>query len=230
MKKLFVICFLFILYLDCFAQQTVTKKQRIYNDFSEKFSVLADSPTIKHGLYQALYNKKTAVASGQYIHGKKTGIWHFYNTLGTPVQNYNYDTNKLTYEAPADSIRGIRYMVDGNIDSISKTTRPIKPGGVCYGFLPYISQFVMPNDLSNADPRYFGAVVELLVSPGGRLADYKIRVVSPDGQYNKVADMDMKFLAEEDKLFIPATINNQPVAVTIYIPCTINGSGKLEYQ
>ncbi|RVU00743.1 hypothetical protein EOD41_12180 [Mucilaginibacter limnophilus] len=230
MKKVLFVCFSFLFCLNCFAQQTIAIKGRIYNKFTEKYNVLADSPKLKHGLYQALYNKKIAVASGQYTRGKRTGLWHFYNIQGTPIQNYNYNTNTLLYESAADTVRGIKYFVDGNIDSIAKTTRPIKPGGVYFGYLPYISQFIMPKDLSDADPEYFGAVVELLVSPGGRLADYKIRVVSPDGQYNKVADMDMNFLTEEDKRFIPATINNQPVAVTIYIPCRITASGRLEYQ
>ncbi|RYY35125.1 MAG: hypothetical protein EOP46_11125 [Sphingobacteriaceae bacterium] len=230
MKKTFAICLLVLFYADAFAQQTSIVKERIYNNYNAKYNVLTDSPNVKHGLYQAFFGKKIPVASGQYKRGKKIGIWHFYNREGVLVQHYDYNNNTVQYAGPADTIRGIRYVVDGEIDSTHTSTRAIKPGGVYFGYLPYISQFVMPPDLSAYDPTYFSAIVELLVSPGGRLADYKIRVVSPDWEYNKVAQMDMKFLTDEDKIFAPATINKQPVAVTIYIPCRIERNGKLEYQ
>ncbi|MEO6149303.1 MAG: hypothetical protein ABIN95_00845 [Mucilaginibacter sp.] len=229
MKAYYLFCILVLTAFSCAAQQTVERKEKLYNNITEKYHVLADSPEVKHGLYQAFFNKKTAIASGQYLRGKKTGVWHFYNSAGKVLQHYNYDAQKVLYEAREDTTSAIRYMLDDAFTSKDTVVKAIKAGGTYYGYLPYLKNFVLPPDLNGANTTMFNAVVELLVSPGGRLAGYKIRVVSPIFQYNKAAKMNPDILAEEDKVFIPAMLNGKPVAASIFITCRITGGGKLEY-
>ncbi|RCH55377.1 hypothetical protein DJ568_09370 [Mucilaginibacter hurinus] len=205
------------------------RKEKSFYGLTEKYSVLADSPEIRHGLYQAL-NKKIAVASGSYNRGKRAGLWHFYNAAGKLIQHYNYSTRTLTYEAPEDASSSMRYVLDNSFTANDTVVKPIKPGGVFFGYLPYLKHFVLPHDIYNGDADQFMAVVELLVSPGGRLADYKIRVGSQLYNYNKVADMSLDLLDEEDKQFVPATLNGQPVAISVFITCRINHRGQLEYR
>ena len=223
MKNIYITLTLLLFCGAVHAQKTVEVKQSLYNDITEKYQVLADSPLVKHGLYQAIYKRKTAVASGQYKMGKRAGTWHFYNTAGKPVQHFNYDTHTVVYEAPEDTSAAMRYIIDKDFTETDTITKPLKPGGVYFGYQPYLQQFVMPDDLIGANLNLFYVVVELLVSPGGRLADYKIRVLSTLYNYNKVADMDMKALTDDDKTFIPATVNGKPVTSSVLITCRIAG-------
>lgn len=229
MKIYYLLSLLFLSTVNCAAQQTVERREKLYNNITEKYNVLADSPEVKHGLYQAFVNKKIAVASGQYNLGKKTGTWHFYNSVGKVVQHYNYDKQALIFEAREDTTSAIRYVLDNPFTEKDTITKVVKAGGTYYGYLPYLKHFVLPEDLRGANTSIFYAVIELLVSPGGRLAEYKIRVISSLYNYNKAARMNTDILAEEDKMFIPATLNDEPVSATVFINCRITSSGKLEY-
>jgi hypothetical protein len=230
-KHFFTTLLLFAFILNCRAQATIEQKGKLYNKLTEKYYVLADSPEVKHGLYQVNYNKTIPVVSGAYTRGKKTGVWHFYDQTGKLLQHYNYDTNTLAYEAPEGATSAIRYVIDGDFLPTDTAKKPIKAGGIFYGYLPYLRLFAVPDDLRQADNYVpFNVTLELLVSPGGKLADFKIHINSELYRYDKVANMPLDALSEEDKTFIPATLNKKPVPIVIFIQCSINNNRTLDYK
>ena len=188
--------------------------------------MLKSDKQTRQGLYQALYNRKTAIAHGYYEKEKKTGIWHFYNKKGVLIENYNYDTNTLLYEAPEDSTSNIFYVIDNKLNDTDIITKPIKPGGRYYGYLPYLKNFRLPNDLYDINRLSFSGVIELLISPGGRLADFKVHIKS--AAYDKVINMNVEAVDEEDKTFYPATLNKVPISSRIFINCFLTADGRLK--
>ncbi|MGZ3764244.1 MAG: hypothetical protein ACXVA2_06250, partial [Mucilaginibacter sp.] len=212
-----------------FGQETVEKKNRLTDDVIEKFHVLKANEGIKSGLYQALYKRKTPIAVGNYTKGKKTGVWRFYNPRGNLFQTYNFDKDSLKYEAREDISSSLRYLIDKEISDTDKVTKPMKIGGRYYGYLPYLAMYKIP-----FDPYRYGvpncvAIVELLISPMGRLAEYKVRSVCSIFDYDQTITLDVNLFKEQDKQFIPATYNGEPVLSRIIIRCRITDSGGLDF-
>ncbi|MBK0380994.1 toxin-antitoxin system YwqK family antitoxin [Mucilaginibacter segetis] len=232
MLKKYILFFTTILLLNnCFAQEKVEteeRKEKITDNVREIFNVLKSDGYTRQGLYQALYKRKTPVASGMYDHGKKIGLWRFFDPDGKILETYNYTAGKMYYEAKEDTTSYIRYFVDKELDSTDVVTKPIKIGGRYYGYLPYIRYFVIPSDFVFYSKDLFSAVVELLISPGGRLADYKVHLVAPG--VDKAINMNLNFPNEEDKIFTPATLNGQPIASRIMIRCVIKGNDHIDFD
>lgn len=202
------------------------RTHKISDEVTEKLHVLKDNKGIRQGLYQAYYNKKTAIASGMFDNDKKVGVWHFFDATGNLLQNYDYTQNKLLYEAPElRSGSRLGYFVDKELTDSDRTTKPVKAGGRYYGYLPYALLFKLPGSLMDISRLSSYAVIELLVSPGGRLADFKIHLVS--GNFKKIFKMNIDALSEEDKQFIPATVNGQPIGCRISLWCNIDDDGRL---
>ncbi|WP_345213980.1 hypothetical protein [Mucilaginibacter gynuensis] len=228
MKKIYLACILLLCISTGFAQQTVEVKNKLGDNVTEKYSILKDSTNeVRDGLYQCIYGKNIAFASGHYTRGKKTGLWHFFNKKGRLMQNYNYDIQKVLYEAPTDSAKNVVYVVDKEFTEKDTVTKPIIVGGSYYGYLPYVRNFYLPQDIKGTYMGQFSVVIELLVSPGGRLADYKVHVTAPG--YDKVAKMSLKNISEGDKIFIPAYYNGEAISSTVLLKCRINNSGKLVF-
>jgi hypothetical protein len=225
MLKKFFVAVLISLSARCFAQETVTVKKRLANGVIEKYVVLKADKNIREGLYQALEGK-TALASGSYKSNKRTGLWHFYNHKGVVVQNFDYNKMALMFEA--DEAPGLMtYAFDMPIVDTGKVTRPIRIGGNAYGFLPYLKLFEVPRDIRNEDYEAYHCLLQLLVSPGGRLAEYKLTLMY--GNYNTSYKFNIDLLDAYDKIFLPATIDGQPVSSTIVIPCRITAGGDLKF-
>jgi len=216
-----------LFYLNAgFAQETTIHKHRLNNQIIEKISVLKSNKGIRQGLYQAVTDKNIAVASGNFLNDKKTGVWHFYDRHGHLLQNYDYTSKALLFEAVEDTTSNLRYFVDKLLTDTDHTTKPVKAGGRYFGYLPYVNAFKLPANLMDISRIVSYAVVELLVSPGGRLADFKVHIFS--GNYEKVFNMNTDMPNEEDKVFIPATLNGEPIGCRIMIKCNIDHDGGLE--
>jgi hypothetical protein len=211
-----------------FAQETVIRNHQLTDLITEKISVLKSDKSTRQGLYQALFLKKTAIASGQFVNDKKTGVWHFYDTQGRLLQNYDYTKKALLYEAVEDTTSSLRYFVDKLLADTDHTTKPVKAGGRYFGYIPYLKLFKLPPYLENINRLVSWAVVELLVSPGGRLADFKVHIYSGES-YEKVFSMNINMPNEEDKTFIPATVNGEPIGCRIMIRCQINAEGGIDF-
>jgi hypothetical protein len=227
LKKIppFIVALLFITH--CFAQQLVERKGRLTTMVTEKFqTVIEKSKQVKQGLYHAFYNKNTVIASGNYTDDKRTGVWHFFNQGGKLSENFNYDTQKLTYEAPEDTTSNIRYVIDNKINGGDHVTKPVRLGGRYFGYVPYLRLFKLPADMVDVNPAEFIVVLELLISPGGRLADYRIHIKS--ASYERVLSIGTDLLSEEDRQFLPAGFNNQPISSTIFIQCYIDKYGGID--
>jgi hypothetical protein len=229
LKKFLPAIFILFFITNCFSQETIEKKNRLTDEVTERFHVLKNNEQIKEGLYQALFKRKLAVASGKYTQGKKTGVWYFYNNKGTVVQIYNYDKDSLRYESREDTTSSLRYLIDKVISDTDKVTKPIKVGGRYYGYLPYLGLYKIPFNPYEYGTFDLAAVVELLISPLGRLAEYKVHLFSPYNNYNPITTMDIRLFKEEDRKFIPATYNGKPVLSRIIISCRVTIDGGLDF-
>ena len=161
--------------------------------------------------------------------GKKTGQWFFYSPNGQPLEVYDYDKNILRYEAREDSTSDFRYLLDKALTDSDRVTKPIKVGGRYLGYLPYVGLYKTPLDIDAYNAVYFDGFIELLISPLGRLADYKVRVFSKYMEYDQTTHMDINLFKEEDKQFIPATLNGEPIVSRIVIRCRMVDGGGLDF-
>jgi hypothetical protein len=222
-----ILLFALLLYVTtCFSQEMVTRKRRITANVTERYqTVIETNKEIKQGLYQAFY-KKTPIASGVFKDNKKTGMWHFFNTSGEIMENFNYNTNTLLAEAAEDSTSNMRYILDDKYKSTDLVKKPIRIGGRYFGYVPYLKLFKLPADMANINHIQFAVILELLVSPGGRLADFKIHIKS--ATYERVFNINPDLLTDEDKQFVPASINGQAVSSRIFVNCYINDFDDLE--
>ncbi|WP_461452028.1 hypothetical protein [Mucilaginibacter sp.] len=214
---------------NCFSQDTVKRHDRLTQSVAEDYYVLKGNKTIKQGLYQAIYGRNTALASGVYNNNKQVGIWHFYDAKGQLVENFDFDKNAILYEESDNYITEahIRYGFDDSVKKDDKVTKPMKTGGRCFGYIPYLSVFRLSDDYINADFSQLNAILEILVSPGGRLADFKIHIQGPDDS-ERITSFSPDLIDYQDRLFVPATINGKPVLSRIFVRCRITDGGQLD--
>ncbi|MBD1366457.1 hypothetical protein IDJ77_21770 [Mucilaginibacter sp. ZT4R22] len=208
-------------------QETSKKTNRLTDSVKEVYTVLKSNKYIKQGQYQAIYQGEIPVAVGAFNNDVKTGIWRFFDAAGRLMQTYNYDTHKVSYEAPETAASNLRYFADIDIDSTDVVTKPIKVGGRYYGYLPYLQLFTLPRDITDIDRFRYIATVELLISPLGRLAYYKVNITGAD--YQRTINMNVHLPNEEDMIFIPAKLNGEPVACRIIIRARITDRGHLDF-
>ncbi len=160
---------------------------------------------------------------GNYAKGKKIGIWQFFNPQGILVQKFDYNSNNFTFESGYDTISDVHYLLDAKLEKSDTVTRPLKVGGVYYGYIPYLKLFHLPFDSFGINTDLFDADLELLISPLGRLAEYKVHLRSQAYQYDHTIMIDVHLLSEEDQMFLPATLNKKPVLCRVVIKCFVTG-------
>lgn len=174
-----------------------------------------------HGQYSAYLNKKL-LAVGNYDQNKKIGTWTFFDKQSQVCQRYNYDTKALMMESPENSANGVRYIVDDSLTTQYTFSRPVRIGGRYYGYLNYVNLIRLPEEMRNLSNESYKPTIELLVSPGGRLAEFKFRVhpaYSAAEVDDVVLNLNLKLIKDEDKVFIPGKLNDKPLAIRIIIPC-----------
>ncbi len=229
MKNILLFLITLFYFNNCFAQDTTEKKNWISNSVIERFYVKRSDEKTKQGPYRAFYKRRVLVAAGQYVNDKKVGIWQFFSPEGRPIERYNYTSNEFRFEAPLDTADDIVYLLDDTVHKNDVVTRPLKIGGVYYGFIPYVNIFQVPFDTQGVDTDSFDAYIELLVSPLGRLADYKIHLSSSLYKYKQVFNLDTHLFTDEDKTFLPATLNGEPVLCRIMLKCYVTDDGSIDF-
>ena len=231
LKKILLLIFNLLYIINCFAQEMIQKKNRINDNVIEKFQVAKDNDQIKDGPYEAMYRRKVPVAMGNYTKGKKTGSWRFYDPNGKLMQIYDYDNHELKYEAKEyTAISDFYYAIDKEISDTDKITKPIKAGGRYYGYLPYLGMYKLPFNPYEYGTNGCVAIVELLISPLGRLASFKVRTACSLLEYDQSITLNTKLFKEEDRQFIPATFNGEPILSRIIIRCRVTQDGGLEFM
>jgi hypothetical protein len=229
-RKILLFIFTLFCIVNCLAQETIEKKNRLSDNVTEQFTVLKTDEQLKDGPYQAFYKRKTPIAMGIFTKGKKTGIWRFYNAKGKLMQIYDYDRNLLKYEMPEyASSSDFYYTIDKEIADTDRATKPMKVGGRYYGYLPYLGLYKIPFNPYEYGTSGCVAAIELLISPLGRLAEYKVHAFCSLLEYDQTVRMDVNLFKEEDKQFIPATYNGEPVLSRIIIKCRVTESGSLDF-
>lgn len=182
------------------------------------------------GLYQAIYRDRQPVATGMYNQDKRIGLWRFYDAAGHPMQTYDYDTNTVTFEAKEDTTSNFRYLLDNTLGPTDKAHKPVKTGGRYFGYLNYLKLFKLPAEYESHPEVMLNEVkttLELLVSPGGRLADIKVNI--NNGAEDHFIRLKPDLLPPEDKIFTPATLNGEPVACRIIIRVYITEEGGIDF-
>jgi hypothetical protein len=227
-KKVILLIAIHFIVSRAAAQDSVMRKNWLTQSVIEHFLVLRSNKEIKQGLYQAIYRRRIALASGTYTNNKRVGVWHFYDKYGRLVQNFNYEQNSITWEMADDTLTAahIGYGFDNKITDSDRVTKPMKAGGSYYGYIPYLKLFRLSDDYMGTDLTQFSAVLEILVSPGGRLADFKVHIKSPVDE--RITTFSTDLIDEEDRLFVPATINHKPVLCRIFVKCRITDEGELD--
>ncbi|HTI58077.1 hypothetical protein [Mucilaginibacter sp.] len=224
-KKLLLFLLIFSLSARCFSQDLIEKKEKLADKMTAVYTVLKSDEQVKDGLYQEFYRRKHLIVSGIYKKGRKTGVWRYFNPKGVLMQTYNVDKDSIVYEAFESRASGFDYLVDEELTDSDKTTKPLKIGGRYYGYLPYLAIYKTPFISYYWGSGLYEGKVELLISPLGRLADMKVTVMGPD--LLQGTRLSLKLLKEEDKQFVPATINHKPVICRIIIHCRVDGDGGL---
>lgn len=215
----------------CFAQDTIEVKRKLSGNVTEIFTALTKDVNTRQGMFRAVYKKNNVVAAGMYENDKKVGLWKFYDPKGTVMQTYDYSTSRLFYEAPEDTTSHLRYLVDKLLVEGDKITKPIKVGGRYYGYLHYLNLFTLPKEYAYINRNMLTARVELLISPGGRLADFKVNLLSGMApQPFRTINMNIKLPDPADLVFIPAKLNGEPVACRIMIECIVTNAGHLAFE
>jgi len=217
---------------SCLAQETAQKGKWLTDSVYEAYTVLKTDKNMKHGAYQALFLKKTSVAAGDYNNNTKTGLWNFYNEKGQLQQTYNYTTKSFDFLTAADTTTYLHYVMDKKITPADKVTMPVKLGGTYYGYIPYLHLFEVPRKIYNMvqiNKDYIEVLVELLISPGGRLADYKISL-NINKRLLKAFNMNRNLPDPADVVFIPATVNGEPVTSRILINAYITDDNHLDFE
>jgi hypothetical protein len=227
-KKVILLIAIYFFVNRAVAQDSVMRKNRLTQSVIEQFFVLKSNKEIKQGLYQAIYRRRVALASGNYADNKRVGVWHFYDKYGRLVQNFNYEWNSIAWEIADDTLTAthIRYDFDNKITDSDRVTKPMKAGGIYYGYIPYLKLFRLSDDYMGTDLSQFTAVLEILVSPGGRLADFKVHIKSQDDE--RITTFSTDLIDEDDRLFVPATINHKAVLSRIFVKCRITDEGELD--
>jgi hypothetical protein len=230
LKKILPFIFSLLYFTNCFAQEIIEKKNKLNDNVTEKFQVLKDNESIRNGSYQAIYRRRVPIAQGNYTNGKKTGMWRFYDPKGKLMQVYDYDNHMLKYEAKEYAASSsFFYTIDKEVADTDKITKPLKIGGRYYGYLPYLGLYQPPFNPYEYGTNGCVAIVELLISPLGRLAEYKVRTACSLLEYDQTITMNVNLFKEEDKQFIPATFNGEPVVSRILIRCHLNQDGALDF-
>jgi len=227
LKKYYIFIILIIIICRCSAQETILKKNRLTETITEYFNVLKDSDQVKEGEYRAFYLKNVIISRGKYTNNQKTGVWYFYDTHQQTVQIFNYTENKLLYEEPVNhkSLQYVQYLFDRKFTDSDQVTKPIRIGGRSYGYLPYLKFFQLSDDYDYWD-QYYYTILELLISPGGRLADVKIHIKTSGS--DRVTTFSPDIFSEEDKQFIPATLNGEPILSRIFLELRVTDKGTLD--
>lgn len=214
----------------CNAQDTREITTRLTNSVKEIYHVMKTDKNVMHGLYQAVYKERQPVATGLYNHDKRSGIWRFYDAAGQPMQTYDYDTNTVTFEAKEDTTSNFRYLLDKTLGPADKAHKPVITGGRYFGYLNYLKLFKLPAEYESHPEVTLNEVkttLELLVSPGGRLADIKVNI--NNGAEDHYIRLKADLLPPEDKVFTPATLNGEPVACRIIIRVYITEDGGIDF-
>jgi hypothetical protein len=231
-KSLFIVIFLLFSIADCFSQANqvnIEKKNQLADRVIERFFVSPSAPNIKDGPYKAFYRRRTVIADGNYTKGQRTGIWHFYDIRGELIQTYNFDKDSLEFEGREKAGSDFHYLIDEEISDTDRITKPVHIGGRCYGFLPYLNVFKAPFETYDGSAQSFIAAVELLISPMGRLAEYKVHLMAPEFGYDQTFTLSLAFFKDDEKEFIPATFNYKPILSRIIIKCKVMSDGGLDF-
>lgn len=228
-KRLFPAISILFCTLNSVAQEIIEKKNRLTDFVTEDYYVSKADQQTKNGSYQAFYKRKILIAEGAYLNGKKIGTWNFYGLRHNLLQRYNFNKDSLEYEASVRLPSNFHYLIDKDITDSDRITIPIRIGGRYYGFLPYLNVFKSPLPTYSGNEEMFVAEVELLISPMGRLASYKVHLMAPGFDYDQTINLSLNFFSEEQKQFIPATFNHKAILSRIIIKCRVTADGGLDY-
>lgn len=210
MKKIISIyIFLFTGFTVTHAQSTSWNKTRIAPTLLENFQFISKNKNIKNGEAFILDINNKELGRGNYKENKKDSIWNYFSQSGELIQVYDYTNKKIIYNFPDEStIVKSRYELDtiGLINA--KITKPLKIGGLYYGFNLLYNQRNLPKEVKDQKESVLMEYV-FSISETGKMETFSINYSSTF--YNAVYPQSIKGLYQDAYEFMPATINGNPV-------------------
>lgn len=235
MKK-YCLLFLYINLIAFYTQaqekpETTKLRNWLTETVKEKFDVLKSDKKTKEGLYEAIYTPSGAIiARGNYHDNKHVGLWHYFDLRQRLIETFDYSRNMLFSEEPISIVTRvfIGYAFDVKLADSDKITKPIRIGGRCFGYIPYLQLFHLSIDYKDVDTYQLAARLEMLISPGGRLADLKVHIIFLPDNSERITTINPNIFSDADRQFIPATVNGEPVMSRIFLRCRVTESGALD--
>jgi len=221
MKNL-ILSLVMLLSLKTWAQETVMRTTHPNYVFTEKYEVLKSDKKIRQGVYKVFFNDTTIVAEGYYTNNMRTGLWNFYNARGKMVQSFDYDLNQLDIKDTADAKYVKTYI--SNLSPTDTISPALKIGGFFFGYYNYNS---LNRDLGLTLRNNFGRddyklTHILTLDAVGKVTQHQV-YVNMDGK-EKMFDLDISKLTDEDRTFIPTKVNGKRSACKLYFDTTLRMS------
>ena len=219
MKYLFLLLAGFLMSSQIYSQNLKTKKK--ISRFTKEVYQIDKKSKMKNGFYYKISkNSKDTLVVGNYLNGRKTGLWTYYKMNGEKYIEYNYSSktiNALYGEAhKSDST----YIIRGNEFVLDKVDSPqIYLGFENEGQMNIATSIKLPINImeNNVTGR---SIATFVVDEHGKMIDQKIEL-----SLNK--ELDKKILDEIKKLednWIPAKKNGKAISSKIIFTLNVNNS------
>jgi len=221
--KNFSLAILITLLPACLFSQDIVARTNIINvNITESYHVLKSDKKTRHGSYQLLFNrnylpgdKSVIVAEGEYVNGKKIGIWTYYSGK-LLTQKYDYDQGAIIYNAPDITVT---YDIKGVKKGDSVRT-PVKIGGKVAGYTLLLSNF-NSRELVEAFRKDAKTNERLRVEhlfyldENGKLVNWEAKATI--NNVVKIYKQNIEVISEDHTAFSPALINGKKVpSIIIY--------------
>lgn len=178
MPKALLIIFALLLALPSAAQSRnaprvkyVTQRNGLL--YTERFQVLVEDNTVRHGKYALLYKGK-AIERGQYTRGERSGKWTFYNMKNYVELVYDYDRQIPLHIQPHE---GTTYN--------AKNFPPVFLGSplVPYHFVAVHAKYPYEEQNNREDCK---VVLALEINSNGRMTGFHLQEESPREEFNEI--------------------------------------------
>ena len=224
MRKLLILSLLLpAATIAALAQDHQTNKKTLSRHLREVYNVVKTDWKIKDSTYSVINDAGFVVVKGNYVKGKKSGIWSYYDNNGTLVQQYDFDNDSLvSHDTDPASAVHTDYQIPQGVEDSTQLRAPYKIGGSEYGFYLLYDERDIPQPVKSASGRAEMTYV-LTIDEKGRLESYALLFAGES--FSDITERrSVRGLPEEALEYSAATIAGQPVRskISYTIPLDIN--------
>lgn len=214
MKKI-SISILIIFTINCLNGQDVVEFVKSNQSHQkEKYLVLKNDTSIKHGVYE-LYNKSDLLLiKGNYNNNNKTRVWEYYNKKGELELSYDYSKNSLINYKPIISDNKKYIIIQGNDTIESNLERPPLPVGTVWWKMENVNypDSAKNNNISGV------VVIAYTVDNLGNINNFRVKKGIGYGCDEEALRVARITILNNCRSYIPAVLNNKTVSVEFTYP------------